>query len=169
MLECVCVCVCERVCVCVFVCVCACHEHTLRERAREKGGGGGIEREREREREREMIRNKSSTIRRRLATLRCRKAPPYPGAPGRPLKVCLCLCLCLCLWLCLHVRVLRRSRGIGEQGAQKRLARDLLSASRKQPGSRHSAHRDHPQLMRLRNRMQNSEFLLNIKDSHLRR
>jgi hypothetical protein len=153
----------------VCVCVCACHEHTHRERAREKGGGGGIEREREREREREMIRNKSSTIRRRLATLRCRKAPPYPGAPGRPLKVCLCLCLCLCLWLCLHVRVLRRSRGIGEQGAQKRLARDLLSASRKQPGSRHSAHRDHPQLMRLRNRMQNSEFLLNIKDSHLRR
>jgi hypothetical protein len=163
------VCVCVSVCVCVCLCVFVRVMNILSERERERRGGEGESREREREREREMIRNKSSTIRRRLATLRCRKAPPYPGAPGRPLKVCLCLCLCLCLWLCLHVRVLRRSRGIGEQGAQKRLARDLLSASRKQPGSRHSAHRDHPQLMRLRNRMQNSEFLLNIKDSHLRR
>ena len=122
----------------------------VRERGRGCGGGGG-ESERERESERD---DQEQTLHNTAAP--CHNTVPQAAAVfrrGRPLKVCLCLCLVSVL----HVRVLRGSRGIGEQGAQKRLARDLLSASRKQPGSRHSAHRDHPQLMRARTRMQNSK------------
>jgi len=70
-----------------------------RERGRGCGGGGG-ESEREREREREMIRNKPSTIRRRLVTIRCRKPPPYSGAADHSRCVCVCvLCLC-CMCVC---------------------------------------------------------------------
>jgi hypothetical protein len=112
------------------------------------------------ERNRECVRERESERDDQEQTLHNTAAPCHNTVPqaaavfrrGRPLKVCLCLCLVSVL----HVRVLRGSRGIGEQGAQKRLARDLLSASRKQPGSRHSAHRDHPQLMRARTRMHNS-------------
>jgi hypothetical protein len=47
-----------------------------------------------------MIRNKSSTIRRRLAPIRRRRIQALPAAHSRCVCVCFCVCICGCMCVC---------------------------------------------------------------------